>query len=67
MGVGGGQRFIQAHIVVTCDVRQLNISVIFKIISWAGAMGVGGGQRFIQAHIVVTCEVRELNISVIFH
>ena len=52
MGAGGGQRFIQAHIVVTCEVRELNISVIFKIISWAGAMGVGGGQRFIQAHII---------------
>ena len=29
MGAGGGQRFIQEHIVVTCDVRELNISVIF--------------------------------------
>ena len=29
MGAGGGQRFIQEHIVVTCEVRELNISVIF--------------------------------------
>ena len=29
MGAGGGQRFIQEHIVVTCEVHELNISVIF--------------------------------------